>query len=218
MVTGLESVTVGVVDVDSALASFRDVAGLRRESDANASVSLLAAWRYPVHADVRLVELACDEGAGRVRLARFDPARSDPNAGQEAPDPGARSDDEAMRRFYREGLGLPPDFDGAIADGMLKAVRRLANADSGGERQGRISDLLSLCVQLSQPKTPGHVGINLLSLGCDDLDALEALLRELDAEIVTRPTHVALGDGVPARILLARGPRQELLEFVERGE
>lgn len=216
MVTGLESVTIGVVDVDSALASFRGVAGLRRESDANASVSLLAAWRYPVHADVRLVELACDEGAGRVRLARFDPARSDPNAGQEAPDPGAGSDDEATRRFYGEGLGLPPDFDSAIADDMLKAVRRLADADSGGDRQ--ISDLLSLCAQLSQPKTPGHVGINLLSLGCDDLDALEARLRELDAEIVTRPTHVALGDGAPTRVLLARGPRQELLEFVERSE
>ena len=62
---------------------------------------------------------------------------------------------------------------------------------------------------------PGHrLGINLLSLRCSDLDALEARLRADEAEIVTRPTHVAVG-GLPARIMLVRGPGSELLELIE---
>ena len=75
MVSAIESVTVGVTDIDAALAVFRDVMGYRVELDARASVSLLAAWKLPVHEDVRLVTLSADgHGVGRIRLAQFPPA------------------------------------------------------------------------------------------------------------------------------------------------
>ncbi len=184
MVTGLESITVAVDDLDAALAALRDVPGLRRESDAHASVALLSAWHYPVHADVRLIELS-QEGRtlGRVRLARFDPDVGRP-PGDFQP---AAMDSESGRHFYREGLGLAKDIDASLPKTLRTTIDRIA-------------------------------GIYLFTLSCPDLDALEARLGELEAEVVTRPTHVALGNGTPTRILLARGPNQELLEFVERTE
>jgi catechol 2,3-dioxygenase-like lactoylglutathione lyase family enzyme len=72
MISAFESVTVGVRDVESALAVFRDRMGYRVEFDVRASVSLLSAWKLPVHEDVRLVTLSADgHGAGRIRLARY---------------------------------------------------------------------------------------------------------------------------------------------------
>lgn len=72
MMTAIESVTVGVRDLEAALALFRDTLGYRVECDVRASVSLLAAWKLPVHEDVRLVTLSCDGHPwGRVRLARW---------------------------------------------------------------------------------------------------------------------------------------------------
>ena len=72
MMTAIESVTVGVRDLDGVLAFCRDTLGYRVEHDLRASVSLLAAWKLPVHADVRLVTLSCDgHGFGRIRLAHW---------------------------------------------------------------------------------------------------------------------------------------------------
>jgi len=72
MVSAIESVTIGVSDIERALALFRDRMGYRVELDVRASVNLLAAWKLPVHEDVRLVTLSADgHGAGRIRLARF---------------------------------------------------------------------------------------------------------------------------------------------------
>lgn len=72
MMTAIESVTVGVRDLDAALGLFRDTLGYRVELDVRASVNLLAAWQLPVHEDVRLVTLSCDGHPwGRVRLARW---------------------------------------------------------------------------------------------------------------------------------------------------
>ncbi len=76
MISGIESVTLGVRDLAAALRLFKDVCGLRVESDTRASVSLLSVWGLAPYADVRLVELSCDGYAfGRVRLA--DVPRSD---------------------------------------------------------------------------------------------------------------------------------------------
>lgn len=72
MISGIESITVGVHDIDAALGLFRDRMGYRVEHDVRASVSLLGAWKLPVHEDVRLVTLSCDGyPCGRIRLAAF---------------------------------------------------------------------------------------------------------------------------------------------------
>lgn len=72
MISAIESVTVGVRDVDAALALFRDRMNYRVEIDVRASVSLLSAWKLPVHEDLRLVTLSAEgHGAGRVRLAGY---------------------------------------------------------------------------------------------------------------------------------------------------
>jgi catechol 2,3-dioxygenase-like lactoylglutathione lyase family enzyme len=72
MISAIESITVGVRDVDAALAVFRDHMQYRVEFDVRASVSLLSAWKLPVHEDVRLVTLSAEgHGAGRIRLAGF---------------------------------------------------------------------------------------------------------------------------------------------------
>lgn len=323
MASGLESVTVGVRSIDAALGVFRDALGLRLESDRRASVSLLSAWRCPVHADVRLVELS-GEGHpfGRIRLAQFEPppgfaTRLD--SGTEAPDrptdvgpkaldfytgspvekgllaleragctrrtdpvryrvgaveseevilngpdgvplllmvghahdarlmrrpivPGRFSeiatasivaaDLDASRRFYGECLGLVLDLDGEVPPDFRDSVCRLTGvpADTrihllvyrdNEQPSGKI--LLAhffeaTTAPLAHPMAPGQLGVNLFSLRCDDLDTLEPRLREMQFEIATRPTHVALGDGAPARIMLVRGPSNELLELIERPE
>lgn len=70
MISGIESVTVGVRDLDAALSLFRDRMGFRVETDVRASVSLLVAWKLPVHSDLRLVTLSMDGYPfGRIRLA-----------------------------------------------------------------------------------------------------------------------------------------------------
>jgi catechol 2,3-dioxygenase-like lactoylglutathione lyase family enzyme len=72
MISAIESVTVGVRNIDAALGVFRDRMGYRIDVDVRASVNLLAAWKLPVHEDVRLVTLSADgHPAGRIRLAQF---------------------------------------------------------------------------------------------------------------------------------------------------
>jgi catechol 2,3-dioxygenase-like lactoylglutathione lyase family enzyme len=90
MISAIESVTIGVRDMDAALAFFRDRMHYTVDLDVRASVSLLSVWRLPVHEDVRLVTLSADgHGFGRIRLARF-PDTGDAatrlDFGPEAPD------------------------------------------------------------------------------------------------------------------------------------
>jgi len=58
MFCSIESVTVGVGNLESGLQFFRDRLGMRVVNDTRASVGLVAAWRRPVHESVRLVDLA----------------------------------------------------------------------------------------------------------------------------------------------------------------
>jgi hypothetical protein len=48
----------------------------------------------------------------------------------------------------------------------------------------------------------------------DDIDALHARLKEFGAEIVTPPTSIA-GDGKPYRMMMAKGPNEEMFEFTD---
>lgn len=72
MISAIESITVGVRDLDTSLALLRDRMGFQVELDVRASVNLLSVWRLPVHEDVRLVTLSADGHPwGRIRLAQF---------------------------------------------------------------------------------------------------------------------------------------------------
>jgi catechol 2,3-dioxygenase-like lactoylglutathione lyase family enzyme len=85
MVHALESVTVAVHHLETAVDLFRDQFGLTVVRDTRASVGLLSAWHHPVHESVRLVELAKDsQPVGRVRLAYYED-RSKDAAGDVAP-------------------------------------------------------------------------------------------------------------------------------------
>jgi catechol 2,3-dioxygenase-like lactoylglutathione lyase family enzyme len=73
MVHALESVTLAVRHLETAVDLFRDQFGLTVVRDTRASVGLLSAWHHPVHESVRLIELAKDsQPAGRVRLAYYE--------------------------------------------------------------------------------------------------------------------------------------------------
>jgi catechol 2,3-dioxygenase-like lactoylglutathione lyase family enzyme/extradiol dioxygenase family protein len=283
MTSAVESVTVAVRDLDAAVRLFGRTLGLRTESDSRASVSLLGAWHYPVHGDVRLVELS-HEGYpfGRLRLAQFEEAGAGgPGVGFD--DPGVPSGATTLAVYggadqvvkvltdagyecvrgpggqdggpglYRNGenleLALLPGSesprgavsgrrigeiasvtvhsrDPAAAERFYQSIGLVAGEgvprvfrdrqQSSGAIQIRRLEEQGAPIPIHAPMPGHHYGINLLSLRCSDLDALETRLRASEVDIVTRPTHVAVGDGVPARVMLVRGPDSELLELVER--
>jgi catechol 2,3-dioxygenase-like lactoylglutathione lyase family enzyme len=77
--------------------------------------------------------------------------------------------------------------------------------DAGGAGAGGVS----------RTRDPGMPGINFLTCRCDDLDGVLDRLPGLEIEPVTRPSHVGLPNGRPARVMLVRGPSEELYELVE---
>lgn len=121
MVSAIESITIGVSDLDCARALFRDRMGYRVELDVRASVNLLSAWRLPVHEDVRLVTLSADgHGAGRIRLARFpDPlsAATRLDHGPAAPDRATDAGPKALDIYT--GHPISAAIDGLAAGGCL---------------------------------------------------------------------------------------------------
>ena len=75
---GMTSVTVGVSDMEESLGLFRDVMGLKVESDGQAPRALLDAWGLPGNVTARLVELTCrGYPAGHLRLAQYSPAATE---------------------------------------------------------------------------------------------------------------------------------------------
>jgi catechol 2,3-dioxygenase-like lactoylglutathione lyase family enzyme len=322
MISGIESVTLGVRDLAAALHLFKDVCGFRVESDTRASVSLLSVWGLAPHADVRLVELSCDGYAfGRVRLAecadpdanvtrrdhgtaapdeptdvgpkaldlyvapplaaavdvlraagcalrsgpiRFVVRDSDteealltgpgetsllvmvghrhPQRAQRAVPPPGRTSEvatvsvvianlETTRRFYVDGLGLrADDIDDELAGDERGRVCRLF----GVPEYARVSLVLfrdpaqpsgkvlgvhfheRTTRELANPMRPGNIGINLFSTRCVHLEALRDRLQAAGLAGHLPILHVALGDGMPARVMLTRGPNGELFEFIER--
>ncbi len=322
MISGIESVTLGVRDLAAALRLWRDVCGFKVESDTRASVSLLSVWGLAPYADLRLVELSCDGYAfGRVRLAevtdpeapttrrdhgsdaadeptdvgpkaldlyvapplsaaidvlakagcqlRAGPVRfvvrdSDseealltgpaaiplllmvghrhPQRAQRAlPPPGGTSEVatvsvvlanlDTTRRFYVDGLGLSADdIDDELAGDERRRVCRLF----GVPEDSRVSLVLfrdplqpsgkilgvhfheRTTRELANPMRPGNVGVNLFSTRCANLEALRDRLQAAGLAGHLPILHVALGDGMPARVMLTRGPNGELFEFIER--
>jgi len=240
MVGPIESVTVGVRDIDRAIAFFRDRLRLSVVADTRASVGLLAAWKRPVHESVRLVELAVpNRRLGRVRLAHFENGietltseragphtivlpTSDTNVTLEGPDGLSvelTDHHDAVVTVRAPDLAASARF---YVDGLgwqevpgRSSLTKLfsASPDSG-------SNVL-VHRSLLQPgtdagtRTPGHDGINLITCACDDMDRVVDSLAALGIEPVTRPAHVGLPIGRPGRVMLVHGPAGELFELTE---
>jgi catechol 2,3-dioxygenase-like lactoylglutathione lyase family enzyme len=233
MVSGIESVTVGVQDLDAAISHYRDRLRLTVLQDSCASVGLLAAWRRPVHESVRLIELGAPQHAlARVRLAQFEcDVHGDVSKDALLVGPRAlaapvatvvilTADSAASARFYVEGFGwrvseiLPSDTQRFFGAGPV----RLAGVSAADNPQ--VDVLLGQLVDedVSRPSDaslPGRLGINLCTCRCGDLDAVEQRLAAIGIEPVTPPAHVGLPMGRPGRVMLVRGPADELFELVE---
>jgi hypothetical protein len=274
MISAIESVTVGVSDLDAGVRFFREHGDFSITSSARVSVGLLSAWRHPVHESVRVIELARQgHPCGRLRLAFYEdlprvresapPARVglalDLRAALDAPaqvvpGPGAvpvlqpqaqadasaanplpfaagaslwilaAQDAAAAHRFYTVGLGYVPAptvttptkstylerFLDVQADHARLTVYR-----SGSEPAGYVVLVELPGVSPAQAMGLGPNGINLLTCRCDDLDEMLSRLAPLGLETLSAPSHVGLPDGRPARVVLVRGPCQELIELVE---
>ena len=141
------------------------------------------------------------------------------------------ADLEATRHFYVEGLGLRADD---IDDELLDEERVRACRLFGVAEDTRVSMVLFrdpaqpsgkvLAVhfherttgELAAPMRPGNVGVSLFSTRCANLEALRERLQAAGLAAHLPILHVALGDGIPARVMLTRGPNGELFEFIER--
>ncbi len=132
------------------------------------------------------------------------------------------------RGFYEGVLGLVPVVDAETGDAHRNQVNDLTGVPRGtrihfllyaqkGEASGKIL-LVHFFEQTGKRLTgrmkPGHLGFSLLTHDTDDLDALHTRLRAVGAEIVTPPTLIK-GDGAAYRVMLAKGPNEEMFEFVQ---
>ena len=130
------------------------------------------------------------------------------------------------RRFYGDLLGLSvamesetlPEFQEDVAEltGVAKGSRiHFLVYQDPAEPSGKI--LLVHFFEASRRRLvsrmlPGKLGVVLYSHESADVDALHEALVGAGREIVTAPTTVETPDG-KQRLLLARGPNEELFEF-----
>lgn len=131
---------------------------------------------------------------------------------------------EATRRFYGGALGLHAAQDDETPAEFREQVNRLVGIPSGSrvrfllyqdpaEPSGKI--LLVHFGGASQRRLtgrmhPSRLGVALYTHGAADIRALQRRLADADAVIVRPPVDVG-----GRRILLARGPNEELFEFEE---
>jgi catechol 2,3-dioxygenase-like lactoylglutathione lyase family enzyme len=137
----------------------------------------------------------------------------------------------ATRRFYVDGLGLrADDIDDELGSEQRAGVCRLF----GVAEDTRVSLVLfrdptqpsgkilgvhfheRTTGALAAPMRPGNGGVSLFSTRCPNLEDLRERLQACGLAEHLPILHVALGDGMPARVMLARGPNGELFEFIER--
>lgn len=141
------------------------------------------------------------------------------------------ADLEATRRFYVDGLGLAAD---GVDDELHGEDRARVCRLMGVPEDTRVSLVLFrdpaqpsgkvLAVHfherttpsLHHPMRPGNLGISLFSTRCPNLELLRERVQAGGVAEHLPILNVALGDGMPARVMLARGPNGELFEFIER--
>ena len=132
------------------------------------------------------------------------------------------------RAFYAGVLGLTAVTDAETPE----AYRSLVNSLTGTPDGTRIQFLLYadppeasgkiLCVhffnrtgkRLTGRMKPGNLGFSLLTHDAKNLDDLQQKLRVFGAEIVTPPTLIT-DDGKPYKLMLAKGPNEEMFEFTQ---
>lgn len=132
----------------------------------------------------------------------------------------------ASRRFYGEGLGLVPVNDNETPDVYRELVDDLVGAPRGtrvhfllyaqkGESSGKT--LLIHFPGVTTPRLtgrmrPGNLGFSLFEHDADDVDRLARELPRLGGTVLAPPAVVTTERG-PRRVLLVRGPNEELLEL-----
>ena len=141
------------------------------------------------------------------------------------------ADLSATRRFYVDGLGLhADDIDDELSGDERARVCRLFGVDEDArvslilfrdpaQPSGKVLALHfhdRTTGELAHAMRPGNVGISLFSTRCNNLEGLRERLQAAGLAAHLPILHVALGDGMPARVMLTRGPNGELFEFIER--
>lgn len=197
----------------------------------------------PVHFTVRetVTEEVVATAPGHVPLLLMVGHHHPKRAQRTVPPPGRTSevatvsvivsDLDATRRFYVDGLGLAAD---GVDDEMHGEDRARVCRLLGAPEDSRVSLVLfrdpaqpsgkvlavhfhdRTTARLAHPMRPGNVGVSLFSSRCPNLEALRERLQAGGVTEHLPISHVALGDGNPARVMFARGPNGELFEFVER--
>ncbi len=133
---------------------------------------------------------------------------------------------EQNRRFYGELMGLSvafesetrPEFADDVADltGVAKGSRiKFIVYFDPAEPSGKILLVHFFAAstrRLTGRMSPGKLGVVLYSHHCRDVDGLHARMADAGYEIVTAPTTLATA-GNARRVLLVRGPNEELFEF-----
>ncbi len=165
--------------------------------------------------------------------------RHDPGQMRELP-PGTRyseiatvsvvcGDLDENRRFYGDLLGLAvalesetrPEFQEDVAEltGVAKGSRiHFLVYHDPDEPSGKILLVHFFAAsrrRLTGRMVPGRLGVVLYSHRTADVNALHRTLAAAQYEIVTPPTDVVTSQG-RQRLLLARGPNEELFEFHQR--
>ncbi|MET0365086.1 MAG: VOC family protein, partial [Sphingobium sp.] len=137
------------------------------------------------------------------------------------------SDLAETRRFYADTLGLEESEQLETGPEDQASVATLTGTPGGevnwkifkgrDEPSGKILVLNFSAPgkRLTDRMKPGNLGFSMITHPVSDIDALHERLKSGGYHIVTPPVAVETADSV-RRILLARGPNEEMLEFVEQ--
>jgi catechol 2,3-dioxygenase-like lactoylglutathione lyase family enzyme len=207
MISGMRSVTIGVASLEKSLALYRDTLELQVESDAAASSDLLRAWGLPDGTTARLVELSCrGYPVGRLRLAAFDPAPTQPvrdDHGDHATDTATDVGPKAIDFYVRDPIGDAVErIESAGYHFRSPPVRYEIGASESEEClfTGPSTEPALLMVghrhsPAIQRKLPGDVvfsEIATTSVVCGDIEATRRLYRDAIGHIVS--TDAEVGD------------------------
>lgn len=131
------------------------------------------------------------------------------------------------RHFYVDTLGLDESADLETPAEDQAGVAALTGTPGGGvnwkifkaagEPSGKILvlDFSQKGKRLTGRMKPGNLGFSMLSHEVDDIAGLHERLREGGYDIVTVPTQAEVA-GSLRTVMLAKGPNEEMLEFVAR--
>ena len=140
------------------------------------------------------------------------------------------ADLDESRRFYGETLGLSLALDAEVDPALQEVVCELTGVPPGtrthmllfmdpAEPSGKYLLLHYFSAskgRLRDRMRPGRLGTSLYTHAVDDLDGVHRSLVAGGAEILADPRAVDIGSPGHARLLLARGPNEELFELIEQ--